>query len=98
MDIRNLQWKAIKWGLVTFIAIWISWSIASNILVGDDGVSNISVFYTVSALSGLLPGYIASIVSGKRFVAHSIATGVVVSLVLLLFLVIYGYIFPRNYC
>ena len=85
MEIRNLHWKGIKWGLVTFITIWVLWSITSNILVGDDGVPNIAVFYTVSALSGLLPGYIASIVSGKYFVIHSLVTGIVVSLVLLLF-------------
>jgi len=90
MEIDKLQWKAVKWGLISFIAVWLIWSVSSRLLVDSEGSPNIAVFYTVGVLSGLLPGYIASIVSGKYFVAHSLVTGIAVSLVLLLFWALIG--------
>ena len=90
MEIGKLQWKAVKWGLISFVAVWVIWSVSSRLIVGSEGLPNIAVFYTASVLSGLLPGYIASIVSGKYYVAHSFVTGVAVSLVLLLFWALIG--------
>lgn len=90
MEISKLQWKAVKWGVISFIAVWVIWSISSRLFVGSEGSPNITVFYTVSVLSGLIPGYIASVISGKYFVTHSLVTGIVASLVLLLFWALIG--------
>lgn len=90
MEISILQWKAIRSGLISFIAVWVLWSVASRIFVGSEGVHNLAIFYTTSVISGMLPGYIASIVSGKYYLVHSLVTGAVVSLVLILFWVLIG--------
>lgn len=79
-----------KWGIVSFIAVWVLWSISSRLLADGEGSPNIAIFYTVAILSGLLPGYIASAVSGRDYVSHSLAAGVAASLVLLLFWALIG--------
>ena len=89
MELQSLHWKAISYGFLSFIAVWVIWNITHNIHA-EGAKSNEAVFYTTSTISGLLPGYIASVVSRKSFVIHSIVTGLVISIALFLFWALLG--------
>jgi len=90
MDTANLNWKAISYGFVSFFLLWVGYSVVVNVIYGGDK-SNEAVFYTVTIISGMLPGYIASSLS-SNFLLHSMIAGVVTSAFLLLFWVLVGVI------
>jgi uncharacterized membrane protein len=89
MELQTLHWKAISYCFLSFIAVWAIWNITHNIHA-EGAKSNESVFYTTSAISGLLPGYTASVVSRKSFVIHCIITGLLISIALFLFWALLG--------
>ena len=89
MELNTLQWKAISYGFISFVVVWVVWSVLVSI-VTEDGISNEAVFYTTSVISGLLPGYIASTISRNNFLIHSTFTGIAIATSLLLFWVLMG--------
>ena len=89
MELQSLHWKAISYGVLSFVAVWVIWSITHNIHSGA-AKSNEAVFYTTSIISGLLAGYIASVASRKGFVIHNIITGLFISIALFLFWALLG--------
>jgi len=90
MDSNTIQWKAISYGFISFILVWVVWAMASNIIVGGDNKPNEAIFYTTSVISGLLPGYIASVISRKHFLVHSAFAGIAIALGILLFWALVG--------
>ena len=89
MELQSLHWKAVSYGFLSFIAVWVIWNITHNIHT-EGAKSNMAVFYTTSTISGLLPGYISSVVSRNSFVVHSIITGLLISIALFLFWALLG--------
>ena len=89
MDMRSLHWKAVSYGFLSFIVVWVIWNIAVNIGI-ENFKSNETVLYTTSTISGSLSGYVTSAVARKNFVIHSMITGLMISVALLLFWALLG--------
>lgn len=90
MNIKSLQWKAVLYGFLSFILAWVLWAILSSITIGATVKPSESIFYTFSMISGLLPGYIASVISKKHYLVHSALTGTAVAAGILLFWALMG--------
>ena len=90
MENNEIQWKAVAYGLITFICVWVLWAVFSNMLVNSAETPNEAIFHATSIISGLLPGYIASLVSGKQFLVHSFITGAVLTIGILVFWALVG--------
>jgi len=90
MDMQHIQWKSILYGFLSFIMLWVIWSTIVGIVTDETSIPNEAIFYTISALSGLLPGYIASVTSRKHYLLHSAFTGLAISAGILLFWLIIG--------
>lgn len=90
MDKQHIQWKSIFYGFLSFIMLWVIWSTLVRIASDETNMPNEAVFYAISVLSGLLPGYIASITSRKHYLLHSAFTGIAISAGILLFWSVIG--------
>lgn len=92
----NIQWRAVKWSALSFVVIWVAWSILTRIVIGTEKTPDMAIFYTVTIISGMAPGYIASVMAGQNYLTHSFVTGLVISALLIIFWVLIGAISSNN--
>jgi putative membrane protein (TIGR04086 family) len=84
---RVLQWKAIIYGVSAFIAAWILiWVLYSSFIASADGRFKSELHFQIyGAITFVLSGYISARSVQNNFILHGAATGMVVSLIIIVF-------------
>ena len=83
---KELQWKAIMYGVAAFIAAWLFlWYLYSTFIFNDDGRFNSELHFLIfSAIAFVFSGYITAHSVKNNLILHSAAAGIAVSLILII--------------
>jgi hypothetical protein len=94
MELANIKWKAIIYGVASYIGMWVLWNLAGPFIFSDfnNSVSESEniLFQIFNLLAALISGYVAARVARVQLIMHSIVAGIVLWLGIIIFWYSFG--------